>query len=661
MEETGASWHWEFPGGTPSTDTTRNPKVVYSRPGVFDVTLIVSDVNGSDTTTIPGMIVADNRCAIDTTPGSAMLNVSHPAYLTVPDFDYTADHVTITAWVKPNGIQDAYSGIVMNDGTTAGINFRESNNTIGYHWPGGSWSWDSNLTAPPGEWSYVAMVVQPGSVTIYVNGVSAVHNTSPSPVTFNQIRIGSYKGWNGRNFFGEIDEVCIWNRALTEDEIRLMRHLVKDPEADPTIIGYYQFDQIASGEVIDKANGVDGSLTGNISIIPSNAPVGSGTSQIIDVQSDGETQWSNGGDLAIGFRPTHPDGKVVVSHLRVSPDTLPNNKVPQGMYWIVNNYGAIQFLPGLDSIILSNAGALSNNMADELEFQLFFRQANDFGNSWFQVVSDSMQAVPGMEAMVVSRGMDFLKNLGQFIIMRDTVDVGEADVVVKLPEQPDPVVSGGESVSLLLYAQHQALQLPVLTTSDLADLGAPFEGQLAFLEDSLAIVFYNGISWKKLLHEGILVYSLPEAPEDFGTVSMEGGPTVASALMRLGNGFVNLPAYSDSDIPEIQDLSSGMMIYDSTSSMIRCYNGNSWQPLSSVPTSIPVSVNEPTLVPGMAINQQTKNASSVIEIHPSSGKALLLPKLDPSQIHAPVSGLICFNPVINKLMFFDGLSWNVVK
>ena len=95
--------------------------------------------------------------------------------------------------------------------------------------------------------------------------------------------------------------------------------------------------------------------------------------------------------------------------------------------------------------------------------------------------------------------------------------------------------------------------------------------------------------------------------------------------------------------------------------MIRCYNGNSWQPLSSVPTSIPVSVNEPTLVPGMAINQLTKNASSVMEIHPSSGKALLLPKLDPSQIYAPVSGLICFNPVINKLMFFDGLSWNVVK
>lgn len=661
LEELEGSWQWSFPGGTPSTDTTRTPKVVYKKPGVYDVTLIVSDVNGSDTMTVPGMIVADNRCAVDTTPGSAMLNISQPAYLTVNDFDYTTQHLTITAWVKPTGIQNAYSGIVMNDGTTAGMNFRESNNTIGYHWPGGSWSWDSNLTAPPGEWSYVAMVVQPGSVTIYVNGVSAIHNTSPDPVTFNNIRIGSYKGWSDRNYLGEIDEVCIWNRALSEDEIRLMRHLVKDPDADPTIIGYYQFDQILSGEVIDKANGVDGSLTGNVSIIPSNVPIGSGTSQLLNVQSGGNVAFDSGGDLSIGFRSTHPDGKVVVSHLRVLPDTLPGDLVSQGNYWIVNNYGNNQFLPGVDSLLFLSAGALSYAMADELGFDLFFRQVNSFGPAWLQVLNDSIVADAGLEATLKSYGLDYVKNLGQFVIMRDTVGVGEADVIIKMPEDPDPVVSGGESVSLLVYSARQAIKLPVLTTSTLADLGTPVEGQFAFLEDSLAIVYFDGIVWKKLVHEGVLTYPSSEPPVTFGSVSLEGTAANESYLLSLGEGFVNLPSYSAASILDIQDLASGMLVYDSTSSVIRCYNGNGWHPLTSVETALQVEVAPATLVSGIAINQLSKHPSSAMDINPSSGKALLLPKLNPNQIYTPVAGLMCFNPLTNKLMFYDGLTWNILK
>ncbi len=661
LSETDVSWEWIFPGGTPSTHSIRNPKVVYKQPGVYDVTLIVHDVNGTDTMTVPQMIVADNRCAIDTTPGSAMLNVAQPAYLMVNDFSYTTQHFTLTAWVKPTGIQNEYSGILINDGTTAGMNFRESNNTIGYHWPGGSWSWDSNLTTPPGEWSYVAMVVQPGSVTIYVNGVSAVHNTSPDPVTFNNIRIGSYKGWASRNYLGEIDEVCVWDRALSEDEIRLMRHLVKDPASDASIIGYYQFDQAASGEVLDKAYGVDGVVTGNASVIPSNVPIGSGTSQILDIQSSGNASFDNGGDLGIGFKSLHPSGKVVVSHLRVHPDTLPNDLSSQGAYWIVNNYGANQFLQGVDSLSFLSAGALSHAMADELDFELFYRPQNDFGATWFSILNDSVVSFSGLEAVIKGFGLSTVKNLGQFIVMRDTVGVGEADVVIHTPNEPNPIVSGGESVSLLVYSNHQALKLPVITTEILGNLGAPDEGQFAFLEDSLAIMYFDGLAWRKLLHESVLLYGASNPPGTFGTISMEGGATNESSLLSLGEGLVKLPVFSSESILDVEDLASGMLAYDSTSSTIRCYNGNAWQPLSSVVTGLPVEVAPATLVPGMAINQDSKYPSSVMEIHPSSGKALLLPKLNPTHIYAPVAGLICFNPSSNKLMFYNGFNWNVLK
>lgn len=46
-----ASWQWSFPGGTPESSTEQNPKVYYTKPGNYDVTLKVSDSEGTDEVT----------------------------------------------------------------------------------------------------------------------------------------------------------------------------------------------------------------------------------------------------------------------------------------------------------------------------------------------------------------------------------------------------------------------------------------------------------------------------------------------------------------------------------------------------------------------------------------------------------------------------------
>lgn len=49
---TGAvSYSWSFPGGSPSTSTDVNPSVLYDSVGVYTVTLIATNANGSDTAT----------------------------------------------------------------------------------------------------------------------------------------------------------------------------------------------------------------------------------------------------------------------------------------------------------------------------------------------------------------------------------------------------------------------------------------------------------------------------------------------------------------------------------------------------------------------------------------------------------------------------------
>ncbi len=53
LNHTGASWSWNFPGGSPATSTQRNPDVVYSTPGTYTVTLTVTDGNAqSDSETL---------------------------------------------------------------------------------------------------------------------------------------------------------------------------------------------------------------------------------------------------------------------------------------------------------------------------------------------------------------------------------------------------------------------------------------------------------------------------------------------------------------------------------------------------------------------------------------------------------------------------------
>ncbi len=62
------SWFWEFVGGTPSTSTSQNPTVVYNTAGIYDVTLVVSNIYGSDTLTKIGYIVVNNPgCAMSAT------------------------------------------------------------------------------------------------------------------------------------------------------------------------------------------------------------------------------------------------------------------------------------------------------------------------------------------------------------------------------------------------------------------------------------------------------------------------------------------------------------------------------------------------------------------------------------------------------------------
>ena len=121
------------------------------------------------------------------------------------------------------------------------LNFREGNNTLGFHWNGTAWSWDSNLIVPADEWSFVAITVTASKINLYVNEFSFSFDFNTLPFDLNKILIGSYYNWGERYYKGLIEEVTFWKRALSDDEIRLSRHLTKSNLDDDDLIAYYQF------------------------------------------------------------------------------------------------------------------------------------------------------------------------------------------------------------------------------------------------------------------------------------------------------------------------------------------------------------------------------------------------------------------------------------
>jgi len=58
---TPTAWLWTFPGGSPSTSTTQNPRVTYSTRGTYDVTLRASNSFGSNTVTFNSYIEVEQK------------------------------------------------------------------------------------------------------------------------------------------------------------------------------------------------------------------------------------------------------------------------------------------------------------------------------------------------------------------------------------------------------------------------------------------------------------------------------------------------------------------------------------------------------------------------------------------------------------------------
>jgi hypothetical protein len=135
--------------------------------------------------------------------------------------------VTVSAWINANTWNTGFiNQIVGNEGNTILSNFilRQQSGTLTmYCWVGGAWynaAWAG--TPSTGVWHHVVGTYDGETIRLYVDSIEKANNTSPSGdlgICDRELTIGNWWG-GGRAFNGSIDEVRIYNRSLSADEVK---------------------------------------------------------------------------------------------------------------------------------------------------------------------------------------------------------------------------------------------------------------------------------------------------------------------------------------------------------------------------------------------------------------------------------------------------------
>jgi hypothetical protein len=154
-------------------------------------------------------------------------------YVQTGTITLNSDTVTMTAWIKRDGDQTGWSGIIFHRTTSVacGIGFSGftgATNQLQYTWnnnTAATYNWVSGLTVPNNEWAFVAMTIEPTKATLYLNGWSATNAIAHVTQALTDINLGR-DSQGGRFFRGVIDDARVYSRTLSKAELAYM--------ADPT-------------------------------------------------------------------------------------------------------------------------------------------------------------------------------------------------------------------------------------------------------------------------------------------------------------------------------------------------------------------------------------------------------------------------------------------
>lgn len=186
--------------------------------------------------------------------------------------------VTVEAWVKPStntGLGVIVGNYASPTGGQMQLLLRRDNASYTF-WVSGTSGVFKVVTATNSvvlnTWQHVAGVWNGSDLKIYINGVLAGTTTGVTDSSFfttsNNLWIGNNQAASPERFTGDIDEVRLWNIALTQIDIQDLMNC--EAQAQPELLAYYKFNQgndsginTSTTSLTDSSgNGYTGTLSG---------------------------------------------------------------------------------------------------------------------------------------------------------------------------------------------------------------------------------------------------------------------------------------------------------------------------------------------------------------------------------------------------------------
>ena len=180
-------------------------------------------------------------------------------YISVPsnsNFSFGTGDFAITLWANLNNTSGYQHFFNMPDQDTFCLKSYDVDNKIYFYSSGFNTYSDISATYNNGEWSYITLIRKDQTAYIYVNGVLKGSKTGfTNNVTANTIKIGEYASEYTN---GKLDEMRVYNRALSPQEVSDLYHWAPGP------VAYWNMEEGSGTTANDTSgNGYTGTITGS--------------------------------------------------------------------------------------------------------------------------------------------------------------------------------------------------------------------------------------------------------------------------------------------------------------------------------------------------------------------------------------------------------------
>ena len=209
-------------------------------------------------------------------------------YVEIPDtdaLDLSSGEFTLALWIRPTGWGNNSQGRLMDHGggsTSAGWTLQlENKASKGY--PQALRLQNNNDSSFDGmsnnnaivldQWQHVAVTLSSGTLTFYIDGIEqGVRTGVPAPLPADlPIRLGIRASDLKRAFEGDMDDVQVWNRALTQTEI--LQQMDSELSGNETgLIAYYKFNEGQGETLLDASGNANNATRGSTDGVDSNNP-----------------------------------------------------------------------------------------------------------------------------------------------------------------------------------------------------------------------------------------------------------------------------------------------------------------------------------------------------------------------------------------------------